>query len=211
MTKTISIHDNTFVLHPSAAIFWKDKNTLLISDVHLGKVSHFRKHGVAVPESAAATNFERLDEVVGFFKPEQLIFLGDLFHSKKNKEWQLFENWTKSVTADLVLVVGNHDVIAQRHYGQLNIKVTDEIETGTFLFTHHPEEKQGFFNFCGHIHPAIKLYGTGRQSLKLPCFFQKENQLILPAFGEFTGTFELMPVEKDCVYAIANGQIITVC
>ena len=60
MTITIQIKSNTFILHPSGALFWEDKNVLLISDVHLGKVSHFRKHGVAIPENSVSKNFMRL-------------------------------------------------------------------------------------------------------------------------------------------------------
>jgi uncharacterized protein len=211
MTQTISIHNNTFILHPSAAIFWQEKNTLLISDVHLGKVSHFRKHGLAIPESAVSTNFKRLDDILHLFSPGTVIFMGDLFHSKKNREWELFDGWVKSAEAKIILIAGNHDVISQRHYDALGISVLEEIIAAGFLLTHHPEEREGVFNICGHIHPAIELRGIGKQFMKLPCFFQKENQLILPAFGEFTGTYVLVPETDDCVYAIAKDKIVKVC
>lgn len=211
MTKTISINASTFILHPSAAVFWKEESIVLISDVHLGKISHFRKHGVAVPENSVSKNFEELTNVLEFFKPKKLIFLGDLFHSKKNNEWSLFEHWIKSVSTEIILIEGNHDIISKHHYDDINIKVIPELIINDFLLTHHPEEREGLFNFCGHIHPAIRLYGTGRQFLKLPCFFQKQNQMILPAFGEFTGTYFLVPDQNDCVYAIANNEVILVC
>lgn len=211
MTKTIHINDSTFVLHPSGSVFWEEKMTLMISDVHLGKVSHFRKYGVAIPENSVSKNFERLDAVLEFFNPEKVIFLGDLFHSKKNMEWELFEIWVNATSIPIFLVAGNHDVIDQRHYELLGIEVVSEILVDGFLLTHHPEEREGFFNFCGHIHPAIFLQGIGRQSIKLPCFFKKNNQMIFAAFGEFTGTYVLTPDEDDCVYAIAKDQIVTVC
>ncbi|MGB5780739.1 MAG: metallophosphoesterase, partial [Eudoraea sp.] len=49
MTQTIQIQDQNFILHPSGTLFWQEQATLLISDVHLGKISHFRKFGAAVP------------------------------------------------------------------------------------------------------------------------------------------------------------------
>lgn len=211
MTKTIHINENTFILHPSASVFWEERNVLLISDVHLGKVSHFRKYGVAIPENPILRNFDRLTDVVKTYNPKTIIFLGDLFHSKKNREWELFAEWLHSISAEIILVAGNHDVIEQRHYDLLGVKVVSEIQSESLFFTHHPDERDGFFNFCGHIHPAVELRGLGRQYMKLPCFFRKENQLILPAFGEFTGTYVLQPQENDCVYAIANDQIVTVC
>ena len=210
MSKTIHIKNNTFILHPSASVFWEERNMLLISDVHLGKVSHFRKHGVAIPENSILRNFERLDSVLEYFNPEKVIFLGDLFHSKKNQEWKLFTDWIQSKKVEIILVAGNHDVIDQKHYELLNVKVVSEITSDGFFFTHHPEERDDFFNFCGHIHPAIELRGIGRQFIKLPCFFKRPNQMIFPAFGEFTGNYYLIPTEKDKVYAITKEDVIEI-
>ena len=111
----------------------------------------------------------------------------------------------------MVLVAGNHDIIDQKHYKNLNIEVCSELVVDEFLLTHHPEEREHYFNFSGHIHPGIELRGLGRQSLKLPCFFKKPNQMILPAFGEFTGKYFLIPTEHDCVYAITKEEVILIC
>ncbi len=207
---TIKINNQTFTLHHFGVIFWKEKNILLISDVHLGKVAHFRKHGMAIPNNAIFENFTRLNIVLDFFKPETIIFLGDLFHSIINKEWELFANWTKEISQEIILVEGNHDIIAKYNYENLNIKIFSELIVDSFLLTHHPTEKNEFFNFCGHIHPGIKLKGIGRQYLNLSCFFQKPNQMILPAFGEFTGNFYLVPTEKDLVYGITSDAVVII-
>ena len=210
MTLTIEIQQHRFLLHASGAIFWKDKNMLLISDVHLGKVAHFRKHGIAIPNETIFENFIRLTKVVNFFKPQSIVFLGDLFHSKINKEWDLFSRWTQSISAKIFLIEGNHDIVAKYKYTDLQIEIFKEWVVDGFLLTHYPEERQGVYNFCGHVHPGIKLKGIGKQSLKLPCFFQSEKQLILPAFGEFTGNFYLTPRENDNVYAITKDEVILV-
>lgn len=211
MIKTTNIKGYDFIMHPTGALFWEAKSILMISDVHLGKVTHFRKHGVAVPENSVLKNFEKMRLAVDFFHPQTVIFLGDLFHSKKNNEWVLFEKWVSETDAKIILVAGNHDVIDQKHYEKLAIEVFSEMTIGKFFLTHHPEERENLFNFSGHIHPGIKLHGTGRQSLKLPCFFQKPNQMILPAFGEFTGNYFLVPAEHDCVYAITKEEVIMIC
>lgn len=207
---TIKINNQTFQLHHFGAVFWEEEKILLISDVHLGKIAHFRKHGMAIPNEAIFENFKRLNFVVDFFKPEKIIFLGDLFHSKMNKEWELFANWTKEIPQQIILVEGNHDIIAKHNYEDLGVKIYSELVIGAFILTHHPIEKEGFYNFCGHIHPGIKLKGIGRQFLNLSCFFRKPHQLIFPAFGEFTGNFYLIPTEKDIVYAISKEEIFEV-
>ena len=209
-TESIEIENQTFVMHPSGVLFWQEKSMLLISDVHLGKVSHFRKFGAAVPQKAIQKNFKAMDEVVSYFQPTNVVFMGDLFHSSLNKEWNLFENWVSKITANLVLVVGNHDIISPTKYEELNIKVVTEIQSKGFLLTHHPEEREGFFNFCGHIHPAIRMTGLGRQSARLRCFFKTEKQLLLPAFGEFTGSFTMEPEENCQIFALLGDTVLPV-
>ena len=210
MTQTITINEQTFTAHPLGGLFWVEKSMLLISDVHLGKVSHFRKFGAAVPTQAAQKNFILLDEIVSHFKPFQVCFLGDLFHSSLNQEWQLFENWVAKTPAEIILVAGNHDIIAPEKFEGLGIQIFEELLIDDFLLTHHPDERDGFFNFCGHIHPAVRLQGFGRQRVKLPCFFKTKNQMILPAFGEFTGNHSLTPNKEDEVFAIVENEVVKV-
>ncbi|RDY60123.1 ligase-associated DNA damage response endonuclease PdeM [Flagellimonas nanhaiensis] len=210
MTHSIKILDQNFVLHPLGGVFWIDRSLLLISDVHLGKVNHFRKFGAAVPRKAIHKNFVLLDKIVADFEPFQICFLGDLFHSSLNKEWDLFENWVAKTPAEIILVSGNHDIISPEKYKQLHIEIFPEMVIDDFLLTHHPEQRKGHFTFCGHIHPAVKLRGFGRQRLRLPCFFKSKNQMILPAFGEFTGTHTLQPNKEDEIFAIVEDSVVKV-
>lgn len=206
----IIINNQNFVLDPCGAAFWEEKKILLISDLHLGKIAHFRKHGMAIPEKAVQENFTRLNNVLHLFDVETIIFLGDLFHSKMNNEWDFFADWTKTITQQLILVEGNHDIISKKNYTDLNIEIHPEIIIDDFLLTHHPSRAENFFNLCGHIHPGIKLKGLGRQFLSLSCFFRKPDQLIFPAFGEFTGNFYLIPEENDTVYVLAKDEVIEI-
>ncbi|MGB5377301.1 ligase-associated DNA damage response endonuclease PdeM [Muriicola sp.] len=209
-SQRICIAEQHLVLHPSGVVFWEEKEVLLISDVHLGKVTHFRKYGAAVPQKVILKNFEVLQETLSLFTPKTLCFLGDLFHSNLNQEWQLFENWVLQTDAKILLVAGNHDIISPLKYEALGITLVPELIWGPFLFTHYPEEREGLFNLSGHIHPAVRLRGSGRQSLRLPCFFKNKYQLILPAFGAFTGTHVLKKKEADEVYAIADAMVIKI-
>lgn len=196
------------MLHASGAMFWEEEELLIISDVHLGKVSHFRKYGSAVPQQAVMGNFHKMNEVLAFFEPENLIFLGDLFHSSLNQEWLLFEAWLGNIAAEVILIEGNHDIISPLKYEAVGVQLLPELVLRNFLFTHHPEERSGFFNFSGHLHPGIKINGLARQNLKLPCFFRTSHQMILPAFGEFTGKYMLSPKKGDEVYVVTGEEVI---
>ncbi|GGW26080.1 ligase-associated DNA damage response endonuclease PdeM [Arenibacter certesii] len=206
----ITIGDTLFTLHPSGAVYWKDQNMLLIADVHLGKISHFRKFGSAIPQKAINTNFERLNKLVSYFNPDKICFLGDLFHSTLNNEWGLFEVWVKNQSSAIILIKGNHDIISPEKFSELGIQMERELLLNQFLLTHHPEIREGVFNISGHIHPGIKVRGVGRQSLSVPCFHKQLNQLTLPAFGAFTGKFLITPKIGDAIYATAADEVIKI-
>ena len=121
-----------------------------------------------------------------------------------------FEQWVVKIKTEIILITGNHDIIPPTKYEELGIRLVEELLLEGFLLTHHPEERENCFNFSGHIHPAIKIRGNGKQSLRLPCFFKTQNQLILPAFGEFTGTYTLKSKKNDVVYAIADFTVIKI-
>jgi DNA ligase-associated metallophosphoesterase len=155
-------------------------------------------------------NIERLDQVATHFNPKIICFLGDLFHSHINPEWDLFEAWIKSRGEQFVLIRGNHDIISPEKYIKLNMQCLERWDIAPFVLTHEPELVEDGFNIAGHIHPAIALAGPGKQRLRLPCFFQKHNQFILPSFGAFTGTFTVTPQPGDTAYVMAEGQIISI-
>jgi DNA ligase-associated metallophosphoesterase len=208
MTLETTINNHVFVLHCSGAMYWVEKRMLLISDVHLGKISHFRKYGSALPGGAMFKNFVKLDAAVEYFSPEIICFLGDLFHSTLNNEWDLFTEWAERTQVPLVLVAGNHDIISPHKYDELGMTVVSEWTLDGFLLTHNPEEREDYYTISGHIHPAVVLEGSGRQFLKLACFFRTQNQLILPAFGEFTGTYIMEPKDGDTIYVITREDVI---
>lgn len=210
MNEILTVHNNHFRLHHSGAVYWIQTGIALIADVHLGKTTHFRKHGIAIPPEVIRSNYLRLQEVVDTYEPKELWFLGDLFHSYKNSEWDLFANWVKAQSATITLISGNHDVVTESAYEAIGIKVYDNLEQDTFYFTHYPDTKTGYFNFCGHIHPAVKLKGSAKQQIKLPCFVKNDDQLILPAFGDFTGNFYIDQSTAEGVYVCTDNEVFLV-
>src|SRR6218665_3665575 len=138
----IQLKNENFILHSSGAVFWEKQKTVIISDVHLGKVTHFRKHGIAIPQNAISENFRKITAVLEHFLPEKIIFLGDLFHSTKNAEWNLFEEWLSNHQQETYLITGNHDIIDEIHYKKIGVIVTETLEINHFFFTHHPTEKE---------------------------------------------------------------------
>jgi DNA ligase-associated metallophosphoesterase len=210
----IRIRHNHFTLLHQKAVYWEETNTLLIADLHLGKITHFRRHGLAVPDMAIGNNFERLDDLIHTWLPARIIFLGDLFHSRHNNEWELFAQWRSQYPAiEMLIVIGNHDVLPVRLFHETNIRVyAEEYIEGDFVFTHHPKTQwdQHMFVFAGHIHPVFRLQAKARQAFRLPCFVHEQYQMILPSFGVFTGGHEISYMPVNNIFVIAEQRVFSV-
>src|SRR5882762_3732766 len=87
------IKDQQLWLSPDRCIFWEEEKALILSDLHFGKTGHFRKSGIAVPQSLYHEDLQRLLTLIQYFQPRQLLVVGDLFHSRENKELALFRRW----------------------------------------------------------------------------------------------------------------------
>lgn len=210
---TINIAGETLELMPQRAINLVNRKVLLLADLHLGKINHFRKAGMPLPPKANERNMEQLVELIDQAKPERVIFLGDLFHSHYNEEWEVFGQLIRHfVGVTFELVLGNHDIMSEYQYTKHGLLLHEELEVGPFLLTHHPIEKHAGerYNLAGHLHPGARLVGRGRQSLMLPCFHFGKHQGLLPSFGEFTGLARIVPKPADHVFVIVNDKIVKV-
>jgi DNA ligase-associated metallophosphoesterase len=208
----ISFKGETLVLLPERAIWFPKYETLLVSDTHLGKGSHFRKAGIAIPTVLEQEDLASLSDIIDSYKPKELIFLGDLFHSDMNNDWEWFKLWRQfHQHINMVLIKGNHDILPLHFYQLLNIEIVNSKMLGVFELYHDlPKLKTLTYIISGHIHPGIKLIGKARQGMVLPCFYFGEHYSILPAFGKFTGKAIIKRKENDLVYAIAGKKIIAV-
>ena len=208
--KEIVIFNNHFYLHKTGAIYWKENNTLLLADIHLGKVGHFRKSGIPVPRKVEGVFYDKISKLKNSLNFSQIIFLGDLFHSSLNNEWFLFENWVKKSVLKIILIKVNHDIIPKLKFQQVGIKTYNDLKIEKFLFTHHPKKINDHFVFSGHIHPGVRLAGKGKQIMKFPCFIYNKDQIILPSFGGFTGMHLPKIKNDDQVFVITNKEVIEV-
>ncbi len=210
----VDIKGQSIKLFPEKAIELIGSGILFIADLHFGKINHFRKSGIPVPLQANDRNAEQLIDLVNRVKPSRVIFLGDLFHSHYNEEWEVIGQVMRHFTScSFELVKGNHDIMSKLQYERHHVQVHEgPLKIGSFILTHEPMENNGtdFYNIAGHIHPGVHLSGKGRQSLTLPCFYFGARQAILPAFGSFTGLARITPQKTDQIFVVADGKILKV-
>lgn len=205
--------DQHLWLSPERALFWEEEKALVLSDLHLGKSGHFRKSGIAIPQQVNKNDMQRLMQLIQYFQPRSVIVVGDMFHSRSNKELDLFLKWRKDFPdLSFHLVKGNHDILADEWYREAGLDLhAERLELPPFRFIHEENETdyQGpHYTLSGHIHPGVLLRGTGKQSLRFPCFYFGSKQCILPAFGGFTGLAIVNPTADDRVFAIVEDSLL---
>ena len=209
------IKEQQLWLSPDRCIFWEEEKALIVSDLHFGKTGHFRKSGIAVPASVYRDDLQRLVAQIQYFQPRQLLVVGDLFHSRENKELTLFQKW-RADFPDLIirLIRGNHDILHDGWYEAAAIDLSQEkLRIGDFLFIHDiealdPQEAATHYSFSGHIHPGIRINGTAKQALQFPCFYFGDAHAVLPAFSRFTGMISIRPLPHENVFAIIQHESI---
>jgi DNA ligase-associated metallophosphoesterase len=211
---SFSFLDQNLLLLPEKAVFWKEQQILIVADIHLGKVGHFRKAGIAIPKKMEQDDLAELSDLIHRYSPKTILLLGDLFHSELNNDWDWLVLW-RSLFTDLrmILVLGNHDVLNKALYSDLRFELFEHFDAGPFRFSHEPFEKKflpkgGLYVISGHIHPGVVLKGAGRQILTLPCFHFGKRQAILPAFGKFTGKVRMKNSKEDQIFAVLQDKIV---
>ena len=212
------IRDQSLCLTVDRSIYWEDQQALIVSDLHFGKTGHFRKAGIAVPQSLYKDDIQRLMAQIQYFKPKTLIVVGDMFHSHANKELELFARWRADFPDLLIqLVLGNHDILSRKWYSATSIDVSEgSLKVGCFCFQHDrgdcgiDEDAGTEYIFSGHIHPGITIYGLGKQSLRFPCFYFTDTYCVLPAFSHFTGTVGIRPARHEHAFAIVNNTLMRI-
>ena len=202
---TVEVQNETLELLPQRAIYWPSKKTLIVSDLHLGKAGHFRKHGIAIPGKIHRDDINILGAIIQSHEIEEIILLGDLFHSQMNNEWGHFEQLLATFNdIQFTLIEGNHDILEEYPDSLIVVKKLDK---PPFSFTHIYEEDSSY-NLSGHIHPGVSVKGRARQGLTVPCFVFAEDHGVLPAFGQFTGIKRIKPKNNDRIYGIAKDRVI---
>lgn len=81
MNLDLDLQGERLTLMPERALFWHRTRSLIAADLHLGKAGHFRTRGIPVPKGSQERTLNRLDHLIEIYDPEQVILLGDLFHS----------------------------------------------------------------------------------------------------------------------------------
>lgn len=202
-------------LLPQRAIWWPARSTLFLADLHLGKSATFRRGGIPVPRGVTAADLERLGGLLTMLEARRVIILGDMYHARTGRNsaetHRVLADWRSRHPIPMVLVRGNHDTHAGDPPAELAISCVDgPLREPPFALAHRPGTCTDAFELAGHVHPGVRLRGSGRWRERLPCFAVSPRAAILPAFGGFTGMHLVEPSSDLTIYAVAGDEVLPV-
>jgi len=216
----IDLGGEEVVLLPAGGALLPGHRALLVADLHLGKGAAFRAAGRAVPAGTSGETLERLSALLRAApRDTDLWILGDLFHSPSGVTPELAGRWRgwreENPSTALHLVHGNHDrtlLDVAREWGCQVLAPPTRL--GSLTLRHIPRERfdAGLADpgVAGHLHPVVRLREGRRSGFRLPCFWLRGPDLVLPALGAFVDGARLRAERDDRVFVPAGDQVLEV-
>ncbi|MFC7735549.1 ligase-associated DNA damage response endonuclease PdeM [Roseomonas sp. GCM10028921] len=192
----LHIAGERLMLDPMGVLAWPARRTLVVSDLHLEKGSHFAARGAFVPPYDTRETLSKLALAVRRHRPARLILLGDSFHDAGGCERMspadcaALGRILASVEAT-VWVLGNHDPVAPASLPGLALHL---LADGPLVFRHEADPRGprpgAGGEVSGHFHPKATL-ATRAGGITRSCFATDARRVILPAFGAYTGGLDV--------------------
>ncbi|HWL08315.1 MAG TPA: ligase-associated DNA damage response endonuclease PdeM [Planctomicrobium sp.] len=208
---TIDFNGVVLDLLPERAVFCPESSTLFVADLHIGKEATFRRAGMAIPD-LLQEDLDRLTSVISRTEANTLVVLGDFHHSSPGRTRevdQMVTDWRAShADLNLMLILGNHDRYSGNPLHEWNLSIHDDpTRMGNLALAHVPKFDSKFPTLAGHLHPKYRLQ-FGAERLNLPCFLQRQQTLVLPAFSNFVDHGLIRQQRGDQLYLVADDQVI---
>jgi len=187
----IHVAGERLMLDPAGALAWPARRTLVVSDLHLEKGSHFAARSCFVPPYDTRETLERLHAVLRRWRPARLILLGDSFHDARGSaRLQACDAaaLSRMVTGmEVVWVLGNHDPAPPE---ALPGAAVEELAEEGLVFRHIAQAR-AVGEISGHFHPKATM-PTRAGGVTRPCFLSDGRRVLMPAFGAYTGGLEIV-------------------
>jgi DNA ligase-associated metallophosphoesterase len=195
------LNGDPVLLRPSGALFVERLRTLVVSDLHFEKGSHYARKGLLLPPYDTDATLARLEAEAEALAPATLVFLGDTFHDDGGEARLAAGNAARIAALasgrTLVWIVGNHDEAGPR---ALPGDVADTVAAGALTLTHEPEPGRRPGEVAGHLHPCAKVVAY-RRSVRSRAFLTDGERLIAPAFGAYAGGLNVLDPAYDGLFA----------
>ncbi|MEL7024070.1 MAG: ligase-associated DNA damage response endonuclease PdeM [Pseudomonadota bacterium] len=202
------------VATPERALVWPAQRSVLLADWHLGKAEVFGYRGLPIPDGSDSDDMLRLSRLVDRFDAEHVFVLGDLMHAPPSGRsiWPgALASWLdENDQLEMTVVAGNHDRVKSEDLpnslGKRLNWCSSTLLAGPFLLDHEPGDRSDGYVLAGHLHPVWVLR-AGRDRIRAPVYWFQERQAVLPAFGSFTGGYQVRPVNGDRLFLAGDDHV----
>lgn len=202
-------HGERFVALAERGLYWPRHKALMVADLHWGKDSTFRAHGIPVSNRHLADELKRLVTLCNAVDAQALWVLGDLIHARSGLDAPTLAQIDRvlpDLPSNRMLVEGNHDRGLLDHAQAWGFACVEEpFEVDGFELAHHPGVGARP-RFCGHLHPTYQLK-QGFERLRLPCFYATGDLFLLPAFTGFSNGPVQTPEPAQGVWVTTGKQV----
>lgn len=194
-----------FVPLASGALFWPERQTLLVADLHFEKMSSFARRGQLLPPYDTGMTLARLERDIVTTGARRVVALGDSFHRDEGVATLLDGDRARlrrlTGGTEWIWLAGNHDPAPHALGGSCH----PEYAMGNCLMRHLPQAGQPGL-IAGHLHPAARIAINGK-SARRPCFVWDRNLLILPAYGASTGSLNILSPAFDGLFDRSSLEV----
>lgn len=189
---SILVNGERLTLLTAGALWRGEDETLVLSDLHFEKGSHFAQKGVLLPPYDTRTTLRRIATLMKNLKPRRVVSLGDAFHDggaearMDGEDASLLAALT--IAADWLWILGNHDPEPPARFAG---SVETAVRLGALLFRHEPSMTAEAGEVAGHLHPVARVR-TERGAIRRRCFVTDGARLVMPAFGAYAGGLNVL-------------------
>ncbi len=190
----------------SGALWWPERDLLIVSDLHLGKSERIaRRRGTMLPPYETKATLERLAADLDATRARGVLCLGDSFDDLDAVAGLNAEDRDRLLALiegrEWHWVEGNHDPgpagLPGSHHAELTL--------GSLTFR-HIAMPGAVGELSGHYHPKMGLPSSGTAR---PCFLFDGARMILPAFGAYTGGLHASAPELRGLIGTPGFAILT--
>ena len=133
----LTVHGRELVADISGALYWPERETLVVSDLHLEKGSSGARSGHLLPPFDSRATLDRVGAAMRRTRPRRVICLGDSFHDGAGPA-RLDPRDAARIralarTVDWVWIAGNHDPAPPEALGG---RAAAELAIGGLVFRH---------------------------------------------------------------------------
>lgn len=213
----ILVNGETLVLEPSGAAWWPAEQTLVFADLHFEKGSSYARGGQFLPPYDTRSTLRRIAVLIRRLAPRRVIALGDSFHDggagARLGDDEIAALKTLTCAGEWVWIEGNHDPDPPAWLGGT---IKSEIAVGGLTFRHIPCPEPCAGEVAGHVHPVARI-NRGGLGLRRRCFVSDGLRLLMPAFGAYTGGYDVREesvtalfAREMAVFAMGRDRVYTV-